>query len=130
MSEDIDAEALLDQILNRDDRYPRQAYCFVMDALKHTTSTLPVRRHVSGQELSMGIREYAIQQFGIGVPLVFQNWGITGTRDFGEIVFNMVSGGLMRKTDDDDIGDFEDVFDFKTEFEDGFKINVDKSILS
>ncbi|MBT5873673.1 MAG: hypothetical protein HOH43_09655 [Candidatus Latescibacteria bacterium] len=130
MSEDVDADAVLDHIINLDERYPRQAYCFVMDALKHTTTTLPVRRHVSGQELSMGIREYAIQQFGIGVQLIFQQWGIKGTRDFGEIVFNMVNGGLMRKTDEDNLSDFDDVFDFKTEFETNFEIKVDKSRLS
>ena len=130
MSEDVDADAILDHIINLDDRYPRQAYCFLMDALKHTTSTLPVRRHVSGQELSMGIRDYAIEQFGIGVPLIFGQWGISSTRDFGEIVFNMVNAGLMRKTDEDDISDFEDVYDFKTEFETNYKIKVEKTNLS
>ena len=101
-----------------------------MDALKHTTGSLPVRRHVTGQELSIGIRDYAIEQFGIAVPLIFEQWGISSTRNFGEMVFNMVNAGLMRKTDDDDISDFEDVYDFKTEFEANFKIKVDKSNLS
>ena len=130
MSEDVDADAILDHIINHDGRYPRQAYCFLMDALKHTTNTLPVRRHVTGQELSMGIRDYAIEQFGIAVPLIFEQWGISSTRDFGEIIFNMVNAGLMRKTDEDDISDFEDAYDFKTEFETNFKITVDKPNLS
>ncbi|MEE2710392.1 MAG: Minf_1886 family protein [Gemmatimonadota bacterium] len=129
MSEDMDADAILDNIINRDNRYSRQAYCFLMDALKHTTGSLPVRRHVTGQELSMGIRDYAIEQFGIAVPLIFEQWGISSTRDFGEMVFNMVNAGLMRKTDEDDISDFEDAYDFKTEFDTNFKITVDKSNL-
>ena len=128
MSEDeIDADAILDKIVEQDDRYPRQAYCFIMDALKYTSSQLPVRRHVTGQELSMGIRDFAIAQYGISTRLVLNQWGITATRDFGELVFNLVNAGLMRKTEEDSISDFDDVYDFETEFDTNFEIVVDKS---
>jgi uncharacterized repeat protein (TIGR04138 family) len=129
MSEEMDADAVVDRILERDPRYPRQAYGFVMEALKHTTSKLPVRRHVTGQELSLGIRDFAVKQFGIAARLVFEQWGITRTRDFGEIVFNLVHAGLMRKTDEDRIEDFNEVFDFETEFDEKVIFIVDKTQL-
>ena len=77
MSEDLTPEIMLDSILEQDKRYSRLAYCFMMDALNYTTTRMPVRRHITGQELSMGIRNYAIQQFGIAARLVFEQWGIT-----------------------------------------------------
>lgn len=129
MPDDLDADAILDKILDWDDRYARQAYYFIMDALKHTLRKLQVHRHVTGQELSVGIREYAIQQFGIIARLVFEQWGITKTRDFGEIVFNLINAGLMRKTEEDSIDDFNDVYDFEEEFETNYRIVVDKSDL-
>ncbi|MBI4553617.1 MAG: hypothetical protein HY710_15235 [Candidatus Latescibacteria bacterium] len=129
MPDDIDAEVILDEILLHDDRYARQAYYFIMEALKHTLQNLQVHRHVTGQELSLGIRDYAIQQFGMIARLVFEQWGITRTRDFGEIVFNLVTAGLMRKTDEDSVDDFNDVYDFEKEFETNYRIEVDKSSL-
>lgn len=129
MSEDLDADTIIDQILDFDPRYPRQAYGFIMEGLKHTTSRLPVRRHVTGQELSLGIRDYAISQYGIAAGLVFDQWGLTQTRDFGEIVFNLIQAGLMRKTDEDSLDDFNDVFDFETEFDKKYVISVDKTQL-
>jgi uncharacterized repeat protein (TIGR04138 family) len=129
MSEDLTPEIMLDSILEQDKRYSRLAYCFMMDALNYTTSRMPVRRHITGQELSMGIRNYAIQQFGIAARLVFEQWGITETRHFGDMVFNLIDGGLMRKTDEDSIADFNEVFDFESEFEVKYRILIDKTQL-
>lgn len=129
MSDDLSPDMLLDEVVLRDGRYARQAYCFVMDALNFTTTQLPVRRHITGQELSFGIRDYAIQRFGIAALLVFEQWGITETADFGNMVFNLIDGGLMRKTEADRIEDFNDVFDFETVFETDYQILIDKTSL-
>jgi uncharacterized repeat protein (TIGR04138 family) len=45
---------------------------------------------------------------------VLESWGVRSTGDFGEIVFNLISIGKMRKTDRDRREDFDDVFDFQT----------------
>jgi uncharacterized repeat protein (TIGR04138 family) len=47
---------------------------------------------------------------------------VTKTGDFGEIVFNLIGIGQMRKTSDDRREDFDDVFDFDTGLEQSFKI--------
>ena len=53
---------------------------------------------------------------------VLNSWGVTKTGDFGEIVFNLIGIGQMRKTADDRREDFDDVFDFETGLEQSFKI--------
>jgi uncharacterized repeat protein (TIGR04138 family) len=59
----------LDLIVTKDSRYARDAYVFLREALDHTQKTIVKEnrgemRHVSGQELLAGIREYALGQFG------------------------------------------------------------------
>ena len=125
MSEEKDPQEVLDHILESDGRYPRRAYLFVMEAVSYTVEKLPERRHITGKELSLGIRDFAIEQFGVAAKLVFEEWNITKTRNFGDIVFNLVNEGLLRKTEEDAIEDFEEVFDFATAFETEFKIEVE-----
>jgi uncharacterized repeat protein (TIGR04138 family) len=53
---------------------------------------------------------------------VLRRWNITGTYDFGRIVFALVEHGHMAKTDDDTVEDFKNVYDFKSVFDAGYKI--------
>ena len=64
-----------------------------------------------------GISEYGLSQFGPMTQTVFEHWGVNNTKDFGQIVFNLVEADLMSKTEDDFIEDFFDVYDFTTEFD-------------
>ena len=113
----------VEALAERDGRYSRAAYLFVYDALQHTVEKLGKasmprdQRHVSGRDLIYGISEHALDQFGPLTLTVFEHWGIRETRDFGEIVFNLVTDNLMSKTDDDRIEDFTDVFDFDEELD-------------
>jgi uncharacterized repeat protein (TIGR04138 family) len=111
----------LEQILAKDSRYQRDAYLFVREALDHTQKSILKEnrgqmRHVSGQELLGGIREFALDQFGPMVITVLEEWGVRNCRDFGEIVFNMVEIGLLAKTDMDSRTDFEGGYDFDDAF--------------
>jgi uncharacterized repeat protein (TIGR04138 family) len=49
-----------------------------------------------------------------------------GTSDFGEIVFNLIRIGQMRKTPSDTRVDFENVFDFDAALKQEFKIKPPK----
>jgi len=73
---------------------------------------LAPERHVSGQDLCEAIRCYALTQYGLLAQNVFHHWGIHSTDDFGEIVFNLIDIGQMRKTDNDRREDFKNVYDF------------------
>jgi len=116
-------------------RYPLDAFLFVQRGLDYTVCRIhgeidpleeqlhdpdePSSRHVSGQDLCRGLRDFAINEYGLLARTVLRRWNITNCRDFGEIVFAMVEGGLMHKTNNDTLRDFSDVFDFGTAFESG-----------
>ncbi len=103
-------------IHQKDTRYKMQGYLFVMGGLDYTIKKIGNRRHVTGQELSTGIKDFALEQFGPTAQMVFEHWGITVTRDFGNIVYNLIESGLMNKTATDQVEDFNEVFDFKSVF--------------
>jgi uncharacterized repeat protein (TIGR04138 family) len=115
-------EEAIEQIAAQDLRYHREAYSFLREALDHTqkiTGKPPKKnevRHVSGQELLNGIREYALHQFGPMTLTVLEEWGIKRCEDFGEIVFNMVESKLLAKTEQDSREDFRSGYDFHDAF--------------
>ena len=109
-----------------DDRYHRDAYAFLKEALEYTQRTLkrPVgekARHITGQELLEGIREYALKEYGPMALTVLSEWGIHRSEDFGEIVFNMVEHGILSKTENDSRKDFQDGYDFEKAFRSPFR---------
>jgi uncharacterized repeat protein (TIGR04138 family) len=111
----------LDRITAKDSRYHREAYVFLREALDHTQrsvnkSSQGQTRHVSGQELLAGIRQYALTQFGPMTLTVFEEWGIRRCEDFGELVFNLVEHGLLSKTENDSRADFQNGYDFEAAF--------------
>jgi len=103
-------------------RFGKGAYLFVRQALDFTISRLDSEaegrpsRHVRGQELLEGIRDYALEQYGPMALTVLQEWGLRQCRDFGEIVFQLVDYGVLGKTEDDSIEDFEDGYEFEAAF--------------
>jgi uncharacterized repeat protein (TIGR04138 family) len=130
------------ELLNRDRRYKFEAYCFVGEALAYAHRVLgmgavkanepsPIaqktqqpqgEQHLTGQQLCEAIRLYALEQFGYMARCVLNHWGVYTTGDFGEIVYNLIRIGEMRKSKDDRREDFDDVYDFETAFVEGFRI--------
>ncbi|MBU4312273.1 MAG: hypothetical protein KJ706_06120 [Candidatus Omnitrophica bacterium] len=108
------------KVLGKDKRYDPESYSFVMAALGFTTKKLKRKGHVTGQELSDGIKDYALDQFGPMARLVLEHWGIKATDDFGEIVFNMINAGMLGKTEQDSKEDFKGRYDFKDAFDKGY----------
>jgi uncharacterized repeat protein (TIGR04138 family) len=47
---------------------------------------------------------------------VLRKWNIRETIDFGNMVYLLVEHEFMRKTDEDSLEDFRDVFDFDEAF--------------
>ena len=119
----------LDQIIEEVGLYPREAFVFVQAGLSYTSQTIhgdpddpEVSRHVSGQQLCEGLRQFALSQWGMMARTVLQRWNITTTYDFGRIVFALVDNSHMAKTENDTVDDFKNVFDFATAFDQGYKI--------
>src|SRR5262245_42522031 len=104
--------------------YPLEAFCFVREGLSYTAEKTHTNareltdadRHISGQQLCLGLRDYAIERYGLLAPVVLEHWNVRRTDDFGRIVFAMIKEGLMSKTDDDTLDDFRAVYSFDEAF--------------
>ncbi len=113
--------------------YPVDAFLFIQRGLDFTVKRIhgevaartayeedddeiPPSRHVSGQQLCLGMRDFAKREYGLLARSVLARWNIHHSEDFGRIVFAMVDGGLMHKTQEDTIKDFIDVFHFDQAF--------------
>jgi len=127
MPEHKSPDEMLNEILAADRRYARDAYIFVSDALGYTVRRTGRAGHVSGPELCEGLAEFALGQFGRLARSVIESWGIRSSADIGEIVFNMVDVGLLRKTDEDRREDFADALDFDEAFDRGFELHLTRS---
>lgn len=114
-------EEALNRITQADPRYHREAYQFLREALDHTQKRINKSpktepRHVTGQELLEGIREFALLQYGPMALTLLNEWGVRACEDFGELVFNLVEHRLLSKTDSDSRADFQNGYDFQTAF--------------
>ncbi|MFI4917431.1 MAG: Minf_1886 family protein [Phycisphaerales bacterium JB060] len=74
-------------------------------------------RHVSGQELCLGLRSLAVEKYGLLARTVLRGWGLSTTEDFGKIVYAMVDTGLLRTSENDSLDDFRGVYEFDEAFD-------------
>ncbi len=112
-------------------RFHADAYRFIFEALNHTQKVLDrpatedyddERAHISGRELMIGVKDLALERYGLLASNVFAHWGVRSTADFGRIVFEMIERGEMRKTERDQLSDFIDVYDFDEALDKDYKI--------
>ncbi|MEZ6123376.1 MAG: hypothetical protein R3C49_09405 [Planctomycetaceae bacterium] len=114
-------------------KYHAHAYQFVFAALRHAQEKLGrdggslTTGHVSGPELLDGLRELALQHFGLMAITVLSEWGVRGTEDVGRMVFELIDAGEMRKTEDDTLEDFIDVYDFHKAFVEDYEIDISRA---
>ena len=112
----------MEELIREDGRYPPDAYAFLHDGLNHAAETLhgkgvePGPRHVTGQQLCEALRDLAMQRYGLLARTVLARWNIRATVDFGNMVYLMIDHGFMRKTEEDSLEDFRDVYDFDEAF--------------
>jgi uncharacterized repeat protein (TIGR04138 family) len=117
----INFAEVVEQICDKDTRFTIEAYHFVQEGLNHTLKSLKrgtqqAHRHVSGQELLQGLREFALKEYGPMSKAVLNEWGVSTTDDFGQIVFNLVNFGVLGKNETDSPSDFKNVFTFDDAF--------------
>jgi uncharacterized repeat protein (TIGR04138 family) len=85
-------------------------------------------RHISGQQLCEGLREIAIERWGLMAPAVLGAWGIHRTRDFGDIVFALIEAQRFQKQPHDRVEDFENVYDFRRAFVTDYRVVLPRVI--
>lgn len=127
------------ELLQKDQRYHLEAYQFVREGLAYAQKVMklpatkeegsenPQDHHLTGQQLCLAIKEYALDQYGFMAKTVLNNWGIYSTSDFGEIVYNLIRIREMRKSKSDRREDFDDQFDFDDAFQPRFELSSDAS---
>ncbi len=132
-----DTENPIVRLLKEDPRYQLEAYQFVREGLTYAQEIMmmgsdepaagsgELERHLTGQQLCEAIRKYAIDQFGYMANVVLSNWGIRETRDIGNIVYNLIDVDLMKRSANDKVEDFDNVYSFEEAFQLGFEIDPD-----
>ena len=121
-------EEIVARIVTSDHRYATDAFFFVRDALNHTQAIIAKEakaskaspRHVSGQELLEGVRQYALTTYGPMTLVLLNEWRLNRCEDFGEIVFLLVEHGALSKTEKDQRSDFQNGYDFQSAFRQPF----------
>jgi uncharacterized repeat protein (TIGR04138 family) len=117
----LSLDEALERLCARDDRYHERAYLFVLAALEYAQGKLEQRRHLSGGELALACRDFALEQFGLLASTVLAHWGVHRTEDFGQIVFLLIDTGLLARQPSDKIEDFDEVYDFGDVFRAGYR---------
>lgn len=110
----------VDKVAETDGRYEKYAWRFVLSGVESTIDMLEAEGHISGEELLDGLRVIASRQFGPMAKEVLNHWGLYTTRDIGNIVFGLIRANLLVGSMEDDIEDFDDVFDFRQVFEEDY----------
>jgi len=115
---DISFEEAVSRSIDRDPRFHPSAYDFVRDALHIAVKKFrdgDEMKHVSGQELLEGVRDYALKEYGPMALTVLQLWGIQKGLDIGHIVYNLIDVGYFGRSDGDSLQDFDNGFSFDKE---------------
>jgi uncharacterized repeat protein (TIGR04138 family) len=120
--------SIVEDIHSRDSRYNEGAYEFVMQALSYTQKKFKKAKHVSADELLVGIKELLISTFGPMTLAVLNHWGIRSTEDFGNVVRNLVQDKILCESEDDDFDHFKDGFDFQKVFKDDYQEKLMKKV--
>ncbi len=122
--QDLDFNEIVGLICKEDPRYDRKAYAFLREGLDYAVKELKKKDteraknslHITGAELLMGLRVYALDQFGPLAMTVLGSWGLTRCGDFGEMVFNLIEYNVFSKTDQDKKEDFAEIYTFEEAF--------------
>ena len=129
----------MEDVIRDDGRYPLEAFAFLHDALNRAVgdvhggeaqfpqdSESESSRHVSGAQLCLSMRDLALERWGRLARTVLCKWNIRATIDLGNMVYLLVNNSFMRKTEDDSIEDFRDVFSFDDAFDVAMNLRLDQ----
>ncbi len=102
-------EDAVNAIMRKHDEYAPDAYDFLRQALDtavHQYKKDEKNRHLTAEELYMGVCCLALEEYGPLARSVLQYWGINDGRDVGQIVFYLIEAGVFGKQEDDSIEQF------------------------
>jgi uncharacterized repeat protein (TIGR04138 family) len=109
-------------ICAKDKRYKPDAYFFIQEGFNFAARMFKKRarkghsRHLTAHQFLEGLRIFALEEFGPMARRVLKEWGLNTTQDIGEVVFNLIEAGSMKKAETDSKEDFINVYDFDEAF--------------
>lgn len=113
----------VEELVREDGRYPLEAFAFLHEGLARAAKAAygeeaesEGAHHVSGKQLCHALREEALERWGLLAGAVLGRWNIRSTFDFGQMVYLLVDNDHMKKTEQDSVEDFRDVYDFQRVF--------------
>ena len=113
----------MQQVIAEDGRYPPEAFAYLHEGLNRAVQEVyrsqaggEGQHHVSGQQLCLALRDLAVERWGMMAQAVLSKWNIRATIDFGNMVYLLIDHNYMRKTDEDSLEHFRDVYDFDKAF--------------
>lgn len=117
MTESPLTDGELDRLQERHPRFDARAYAFVYEAVIAFLGSLQGPRHASPREVADGVRQLALERFGLMARTVLRHWGIHDADDIGRVVYAMVEQGILRTRDEDQQEAFSGALDFEEAFE-------------
>ena len=104
-------EEAITRISSRDNRFEREAFFFLKEALDFTIQDVSLKtpgnsKHVSASQLLHGFRDLALKEFGPMAATLFKEWGIHRCADLGDMVFLLIKEGVFGKQYNDRREDF------------------------
>lgn len=66
--------------------------------------------------MCMGLRDLAIERYGLLARTVLEHWGVRSTQDFGVLVYALIDRGELRASSQDRLEDFFAVYEFAEAF--------------
>lgn len=116
-------EELIARLTAADATYPAEAYRFVLTSVTRIAEQISrnrrgprARRHITGQELALGMRDILLETYGCMAADVLAKWNVSRTDDFGQLVYRLIEVKLLSASKEDRIEDFAGVFDFHEAF--------------
>ena len=97
-------EDAVDEILRRDGSYAPDSYAFMRQALDYSAEQYHKGGddpHLTAEELYLGFCSYALQEYGPMAAAVLEHWGILGSADVGNIVYNLIRVGVFGRQESD-----------------------------
>jgi len=88
-------------------RYDPKAYGLILAVVEFAIQRMGVRRHITGRQLLDSLVELMVKKHGLLAQFILKEWGINSSENIGEIVFDLVEAGLLKKRPEDTIQDFE-----------------------
>ena len=123
---DDSPETRIARVAQNHPEYAHEAYRYIANAVHVIAQEIQeqeaesdphaAKRHISIAELLDGLRTHLLKDFGRLAFDILGAWHVHTTADFGNIVYNLVEGGVLSLSPEDSIADFYNQYSFHKAF--------------